>query len=131
MSTGVGPPVGPLGTRDQRHEEDGRWRSKRIERRGLGHHEADRHGWEGQLYVDGTRRKVRPARKVDLLARMNESAHAAATGEAVGDGVLTFAEVAAWRDRVLAPQPAPSTLDRYRWTLDLAVAELGKVGCGR
>ena len=55
--------------------------TKRANGEGTIHHERERGRWVGRLYVNGKRRKVTARTKVDLLARMAELRHAAATGE--------------------------------------------------
>lgn len=92
------------------------------------HKEPERNRWVGRLYVDGERRKVTARTRNEVAAKLNRLRAEAATGQAVGDGRVTVAEVATrWKERVLDGRTlAPSTRERYEWALDLIDAELGR-----
>ena len=90
--------------------------------------------WRGEVRIDGQRHKVTATTKSEAQRKLRELTAKRDTGQVVNVTRMTVAEaVADFRARALPNRRSkgrplsPSTLDSYRWTLDIIDAELSKV----
>lgn len=102
---------------------------KRTNGEGTVFRDGDRGGWVGLIHVDGKRRKVRAATKVDTVAKLNQLRAGELAGRPAVDGNATVSQLLdLWRARVLANRDlSPSTVDNYDRALRTLDAEFGRV----
>jgi len=91
--------------------------------------EAARKRWVGEVVLDDRKRRVTARTKVDASAKLAELIRDHAGGTVALDGSATVASaLEIWRDRVLPGRDlSTSSVENYRWVIDLLDAELGKV----
>ena len=99
-----------------------------VQRRGLGVPGPRRGGWVGLLTVDGRRRKVRAATKVDVLAKLNRMRADADRGIVRPDGNATVQPLLdQWARRVMPNRElAPKSRENYELALRVLGAEFGR-----
>ena len=86
----------------------GRKRTKRSNGEGSVFQDRPRGGWVGLLTVDGRRRKVRAATKVDVLAKLNRMRADADRGIVRPDGNATVQPLLdQWAERVMPNRGSP------------------------
>jgi len=107
---------------------------RRAAGEGTIYHDAKRGHYVGAITIDGKRRKVVGKTKTETRTRLRALIAAKEIGATVTDGRMTVADVVTrFLDRDVANRRrdgkplAPSTLEVYRWTGNLVIAELGKV----
>ena len=106
----------------------GRKRAKRSNGEGSVFQDRERGGWVGLLTVDGRRRKVRAATKVDVLAKLNRIRADADRGIVRPDGNATVQPLLdQWAQRVMPNRElAPKSRENYELALRVLGAEFGR-----